>query len=107
MLITLHVDLYDLLILTFSDNGKLADLKALQTRAGLSSEEFEDLMQVTCAHSSVSTGSSVNPSYLVYHSGNREFSDFLQLFTNSTDAEQLGEFQNFRLYKDRAPRFLR
>ncbi|KAH7930761.1 dipeptidyl-peptidase III [Leucogyrophana mollusca] len=37
--------LYDLLILTFSDNGKLADLDSLQKQSGLSSGEFEDVLQ--------------------------------------------------------------
>ena len=39
--------LYDLLILTFSADGKLADLAALQQHAGLSATEWEDLMQYT------------------------------------------------------------
>ncbi|KAF5392065.1 hypothetical protein D9757_003299 [Collybiopsis confluens] len=39
--------LYDLLILTFSDSGKLANLARLQSSSGLSSEEWEDLMQYT------------------------------------------------------------
>ncbi|KAJ7709910.1 aflatoxin-detoxifizyme [Mycena rosella] len=39
-------DLYDLLILAFSTtDGKLADLKALQNKAGLSSDEFEGVLQ--------------------------------------------------------------
>ncbi|KAF7363442.1 Dipeptidyl peptidase 3 [Mycena sanguinolenta] len=39
-------DLYDLLILTFSGNdGKLADLQALQSNAGLSADEFNHLTQ--------------------------------------------------------------
>ncbi|KII88512.1 hypothetical protein PLICRDRAFT_54343 [Plicaturopsis crispa FD-325 SS-3] len=37
--------LYDLLITTFSDRGKLADLEGLKQKADLSSEEFEDLLQ--------------------------------------------------------------
>lgn len=37
--------LYDLLVLTFSENGKLTDLEALKSKAGLSNEEFEDLLQ--------------------------------------------------------------
>ncbi|KAK7039226.1 hypothetical protein VNI00_010131 [Paramarasmius palmivorus] len=41
------IALYDLLILTFNDNGKLADLDALKTKAGLSDVEWEDLMQYT------------------------------------------------------------
>ncbi|KAI0650861.1 aflatoxin-detoxifizyme [Trametes meyenii] len=41
------VKLYDLLILTFSENGKLADLAALQQRSGVSAEEWEDLLQYT------------------------------------------------------------
>ncbi|KAE9403756.1 dipeptidyl-peptidase III [Gymnopus androsaceus JB14] len=39
------LDLYDLLILTFSDNGKLADLQKLQSASAVSSDEWEDLMQ--------------------------------------------------------------
>jgi len=39
--------LYDLLILTFSDGGKLVDLAGLQEKAGLSSTDWEDLMQYT------------------------------------------------------------
>ncbi|KAI0722500.1 aflatoxin-detoxifizyme [Earliella scabrosa] len=39
--------LYDLLILTFSENGKLADLEALQQKSGLSADEWEDLLQYT------------------------------------------------------------
>ncbi|KAJ7685164.1 aflatoxin-detoxifizyme [Mycena polygramma] len=39
-------DLYDLLILTFSSSdGKLADLQALQEKAGLATDEFEGLLQ--------------------------------------------------------------
>lgn len=42
------MDLYDLLILTFSTaDGRLADLLALQRDSGLSDEEWEDLMQYT------------------------------------------------------------
>lgn len=51
--------LYDLLILTFSDNGKLADLTELEEKAGLSPTEWEDLMQYTiqvCDLSSASRG---------------------------------------------------
>ncbi|KZP11993.1 aflatoxin-detoxifizyme [Athelia psychrophila] len=40
-------NLYDLLILTFSADGKLADLPALQKKAGLDDEEWEDLLQYT------------------------------------------------------------
>jgi dipeptidyl-peptidase III len=39
--------LYDLLILTFSKNGKLADLEKLKTESGVSDEEFNDLLQYT------------------------------------------------------------
>ncbi|KZT68119.1 dipeptidyl-peptidase III [Daedalea quercina L-15889] len=39
--------LYDLLILTFSDKGRLADVPGLQQKAALSSEEWEDLLQYT------------------------------------------------------------
>ncbi|KAF8554646.1 hypothetical protein OG21DRAFT_1412103 [Imleria badia] len=39
--------LYDLLILTFSTNGKLADLGALQTKSGVSEQAFDDLLQYT------------------------------------------------------------
>ncbi|TBU39191.1 aflatoxin-detoxifizyme [Dichomitus squalens] len=39
--------LYDLLILTFSENGKLVDLEALQQKSGVSADEFDDLLQYT------------------------------------------------------------
>ena len=39
--------LYDLLILTFSENGKLANLDALQHKSGVSVDEWEDLLQYT------------------------------------------------------------
>ncbi|KAN0097951.1 Peptidase family M49 domain containing protein [Tylopilus felleus] len=39
--------LYNLLILTFSTNGKLADLGALQNKSGVSQQTFEDLLQYT------------------------------------------------------------
>ncbi|CAK5277698.1 unnamed protein product [Mycena citricolor] len=40
--------LHDLLILTFSDGeGKLADLPALKTKAGVAESDFEDLLQYT------------------------------------------------------------
>ena len=39
--------LYDLLILTFSTNGKLADLGVLQSKSGVSQQAFEDLVQYT------------------------------------------------------------
>ncbi|KAI0371497.1 aflatoxin-detoxifizyme [Pilatotrama ljubarskyi] len=39
--------LYDLLILTFSENGKLADLESLQQRSGVSAEDWEDVLQYT------------------------------------------------------------
>lgn len=39
--------LYDLLILTFSDGGKLADLEGLKQRSGVSPEDWEDIMQYT------------------------------------------------------------
>ncbi|KAG1890987.1 peptidase family M49-domain-containing protein [Suillus subluteus] len=37
--------LYDLLILTFSSNGKLADLDALSQKSGISYEDFEQVLQ--------------------------------------------------------------
>ncbi|KAK0497634.1 aflatoxin-detoxifizyme [Armillaria luteobubalina] len=40
-------DLYDLLILIFSANGKLADLNALKTSSGLSDDDWEALTQYT------------------------------------------------------------
>jgi dipeptidyl-peptidase-3 len=41
-------DLYDLLILTFTDlRGSLADLKTLQTSSKLSSEDWDGLLQYT------------------------------------------------------------
>ena len=39
--------LYDLLILTFSENGKLADLAALQEKSGIAVSDWEDLLQYT------------------------------------------------------------
>ncbi|KAG9316989.1 peptidase family M49-domain-containing protein [Chiua virens] len=42
---TQATSLYDLLILTFSTNGKLADLGALQSKSGVSQQAFEDLLQ--------------------------------------------------------------
>ena len=39
--------LYDLLVLTFSENGKLADLDALRAKSGVSAEEWDDLLQYT------------------------------------------------------------
>jgi hypothetical protein len=39
--------LYDLLILTFSDNGSLADLTELKKKSGISEEEWDDLVQYT------------------------------------------------------------
>ena len=39
--------LYDLLILTFSENGKLADLDALRAKSGVSAAEWDDLLQYT------------------------------------------------------------
>ncbi|KAL0570305.1 hypothetical protein V5O48_011656 [Marasmius crinis-equi] len=41
------IPLYDLLILTFSQNGKLTDLASLQKKSGLTDEEWEDLLQYT------------------------------------------------------------
>ncbi|KAJ7063296.1 aflatoxin-detoxifizyme [Mycena amicta] len=38
-------DLYDLLILVFSDGDKLANLEGLKQKAGLSSDDFEGLLQ--------------------------------------------------------------
>ena len=48
-------DLYDLIILTFSDNGKLCNLEALRKHADLNADEWEDLLQYTaqvrmCTH---------------------------------------------------------
>jgi dipeptidyl-peptidase-3 len=39
--------LYDLFISTFGDDGKLGDLEGLKQKAGLSPNEWEDLMQYT------------------------------------------------------------
>ncbi|KIK16465.1 hypothetical protein PISMIDRAFT_30890 [Pisolithus microcarpus 441] len=39
--------LYDLLVLTFSANGKLADLEALKQRSGVSEQDFDDALQYT------------------------------------------------------------
>ncbi|OCH95554.1 aflatoxin-detoxifizyme [Obba rivulosa] len=39
--------LHQLLILTFSENGKLADLEALREKADLTPKEWDDLMQYT------------------------------------------------------------
>ncbi|KAJ3838296.1 aflatoxin-detoxifizyme [Lentinula raphanica] len=40
-------ELYDLLILTFSDHGNLTNLQTLQSASGLASDEWEDLLQYT------------------------------------------------------------
>ncbi|KAI6040659.1 peptidase family M49-domain-containing protein [Pisolithus marmoratus] len=37
--------LYDLLVLTFGANGKLADLEALKQRSGVSEQDFDDAVQ--------------------------------------------------------------
>ena len=37
--------LYDMIILIFSQNGKLANLEALKKKSGVSDEEWEDLLQ--------------------------------------------------------------
>lgn len=39
--------LFDLLILTFSANGKLADLEALKKRSGVSQQDFDDALDYT------------------------------------------------------------
>ncbi|KIJ11450.1 hypothetical protein PAXINDRAFT_171775 [Paxillus involutus ATCC 200175] len=39
--------LYDLLILTFSTNGKLVDLDALKSKSGVSQQDFDELLQYT------------------------------------------------------------
>lgn len=39
--------LYDLLILTFSENGKLADLARLKVQSGVSDEDWDNLLQYT------------------------------------------------------------
>ncbi|KAI6140944.1 aflatoxin-detoxifizyme [Pisolithus thermaeus] len=39
--------LYDLLVLTFGANGKLADLEALKQRSGVSEQDFDDALQYT------------------------------------------------------------
>jgi len=41
------LDLYDLLILIFSDQGKICDMEGLKQKAGLSPDEWEDLTQYT------------------------------------------------------------
>ncbi|KAG7098384.1 hypothetical protein E1B28_000342 [Marasmius oreades] len=41
------IPLYDLLILIFSENGKLADLPSIKSKSGVMDEEWEDLMQYT------------------------------------------------------------
>ncbi|KAJ3793911.1 hypothetical protein GGU11DRAFT_360118 [Lentinula aff. detonsa] len=40
-------ELYDLLILTFSDDGHLADLETLRSASGLTPNEWEDIEQYT------------------------------------------------------------
>lgn len=37
--------LYDLIILVFSENGRLANLEALKKKSGVTDEEWEDLLQ--------------------------------------------------------------
>ncbi|KAJ3483997.1 hypothetical protein NLI96_g5928 [Meripilus lineatus] len=39
------LDLYDLLILTFSDQGKLGDIESLKQKSGVSQQEWEDIIQ--------------------------------------------------------------
>ena len=39
--------LYDLLILTFSDKGKLGDLTSLKNKSGISDERWEELLEYT------------------------------------------------------------
>jgi dipeptidyl-peptidase-3 len=39
--------LFDLLILTFSHGGKLADLESLKSKSGLSDQAWDDLLQYT------------------------------------------------------------
>jgi dipeptidyl-peptidase-3 len=38
-------NLYDMIILIFSENGKLADLEVLKKKSGVSNAEWEDLLQ--------------------------------------------------------------
>jgi dipeptidyl-peptidase III len=37
--------LYDLLILTFSENGTLADINALKAKSGLSEDEWDRVLE--------------------------------------------------------------
>jgi len=76
------------LILTFSTNGKLADLEALQIKSGVSQQAFEDLLQYT-------TQARPN-SYLRCT---------LMLTSHVTGIAQLGELQEFRLYQDQSSYF--
>lgn len=41
------LELYDLLILTFSDHGKLGNLEILKEKSGVCAEEWEDILQYT------------------------------------------------------------
>ena len=41
--------LYDLLILTFSDNGKIADLESLKQKSGIDNKEVQSLYGHTSA----------------------------------------------------------
>ena len=45
--------LYDLLILTFSQDGKLADLEKLKQQSGVSDEDWSNLLQYTTQVSSL------------------------------------------------------
>ncbi|OJA20989.1 hypothetical protein AZE42_12932 [Rhizopogon vesiculosus] len=52
--------LYDLIILTFSVNGKLADLGALSDKSGLSSEDFDQVVQYSAQASTIVLHNLVN-----------------------------------------------
>lgn len=79
--------LYDLLILTFSDNGKLADIESLKIASGVSEQEWEDILQYTCQAS--------NNTFVIARKG-----DWIKYFP--TGLEQSDKLQVFWVYQNRS-----
>ncbi|KAJ7278369.1 aflatoxin-detoxifizyme [Mycena rebaudengoi] len=84
-------DLYDLLIFMFSGtDGKLADLKDLQQKAGLSTEEFEGLLQYSSqALSNLVNFRSLGYTKIVPRTSSDKFAAVVKSSANATQATAL------------------
>ncbi|KAJ3559406.1 hypothetical protein NM688_g375 [Phlebia brevispora] len=92
--------LYDLLILTFSENGKLADLAALKQKSGVSDTEWDDLLQYTSqVLSNLANYKSFGFTKIVPRCSEESFSAVVSASPNSQKAKALWDELSGHIYQ--------